>query len=50
MITKKFYFIWFALALVNLIFAISGRGNLHYLIAALFLAAGVVAWRSQLNQ
>lgn len=47
---KNLYLAWFALAAVNLIFAVSGRGTLHYLIAALFLAAGIIARRSRTNQ
>jgi hypothetical protein len=48
--TKYMYLVWLALAVVNIIFAVSGRGNLHYLVAALFIVAGIVAWRSQPKQ
>ena len=47
---KRMFLVWIALGVVNLSFAISGRGQLYYLVAALFFGAGVMAYIGQRKQ
>lgn len=40
---RNMFIFWFILAITNLIFATNGRGRLYYVVAGLFLVAGIMA-------
>lgn len=39
---KNMFLLYFVLAIINFIFAVNGRGRLYYVVAGLFLVAGIM--------